>query len=112
MFETVRYIIAAILLLIGVASAAVSILGVFRFRFVLNRMHCAAILDTLSMASICGGLMVATGSMAYIPKLFAALVILWVGSPIASHLVGRMELSTDETADDHIKKEDNTHGHH
>lgn len=112
MFETVRYIIAAILLLIGVVSAGVSILGVFRFRFVMNRMHCAAILDTLSMAAICGGLMVATGSLEYIPKLFAALVILWVGSPIASHLVGRMELSTDDTAEAHIQKEDDTHGHH
>ena len=69
MFETIRYLIAAILLVIGVAAAAVSILGVFRFRFVMNRMHCAAIVDTLSMAAICGGLMVATGSMDYIPKL-------------------------------------------
>ena len=112
MFETIRYLIAAILLVIGVAAAAVSILGVFRFRFVMNRMHCAAIVDTLSMASICGGLMVATGSMDDIPKLLVALILLWVGSPIASHLVGRMELSTDDTADSHLKKEDDTHGHH
>ena len=105
MFETIRYLIAAILLVIGVAAAAVSILGV-------NRMHCAAIVDTLSMAAICGGLMVATGSMDYIPKLLVALILLWVGSPIASHLVGRMELSTDDTADSHLKKEDDTHGHH
>ena len=76
MSETIRYIIAAILLICGVAAAAVSILGVFRFRFVMNRMHCAAIIDTVSMAAICGGLMVATGSLEYIPKLFAALVIL------------------------------------
>ena len=60
----------------------------------------------------CGGLMVATGSMDYIPKLLVALILLWVGSPIASHLVGRMELSTDDTADSHLKKEDDTHGHH
>lgn len=112
MFETIRYLIAAILLVIGVAAAAVSILGVFRFRFVMNRMHCAAIVDTLSMAAICGGLMVATGSIDYIPKLLVALILLWVGSPIASHLVGRMELSTDDTADSHLKKEDDTHGHH
>ena len=73
MFETIRYLIAAILLVIGVAAAAVSILGVFRFRFVMNRMHCAAIVDTLSMAAICGGLMVATSSMDYIPKLLVVL---------------------------------------
>ena len=39
MSETIRYIIAAILLICGVAAAAVSILGVFRFRFVMNRMR-------------------------------------------------------------------------
>ncbi len=110
MSETIRYIIAAILLICGVAAAAVSILGVFRFRFVMNRMHCAAIIDTVSMAAICGGLMVATGSLEYIPKLFAALVILWVGSPIASHLVGRMEIATDDSVDAHIQKEDDTDG--
>ena len=112
MFDTVRYIIAAALMLCGAAFAAVSILGVFRFRFVMNRMHCAAILDTLSMAGIFGGLMVATGSLGYIPKLLAALVVLWVGSPVASHLVGRMEIATDETAAEHVRLEEDTDGCH
>ena len=34
------------------------------------------------------------------------LLFLWVSSPIASHLVSRMELSTDETASSHMRKED------
>ena len=112
MFDTIRYGIAAVLMLLGVAAGAVSILGVFRFRFVMNRMHCAAILDTLAMAGIFGGLMVAKASLAYTPKLLAALVVLWVGSPIASHLVSRMEIATDETAAQHIKVEEDTHGCH
>ncbi|MGM9604940.1 MAG: cation:proton antiporter [Faecousia sp.] len=110
MCETVRFVLAAVLLLCGVVAGAISILGVFRFHFVMNRMHCAAILDTISMAGILGGLMVATGSMEYIPKLLAALLVLWVGSPIASHLVGRMEIATDETAAEHIKLEEDSHG--
>ena len=103
MTDTVRCWIAGILITGGLLFAAVSILGVFRFRFVMNRMHCAAILDTLSMAGIFGGLMVAKASLAFTPKLLAALVVLWVGSPIASHLVSRMEIATDETAAEHIK---------
>lgn len=110
MCETVRFILAAVLMLCGVIAGAISILGVFRFHFVMNRMHCAAILDTISMAGILGGLMVATGSMEYVPKLLAALMVLWVGSPIASHLVGRMEIATDETAAEHIKLEEDTNG--
>ena len=110
MCETIRFVLAAALMLCGVIAGAISILGVFRFHFVMNRMHCAAILDTIAMAGILGGLMVATGSMEYIPKLAAALLVLWVGSPIASHLVGRMEIVTDETAAEHIKLEEDTNG--
>ena len=110
MFDTIRYLIAAVLMLCGVIAGGVSILGVFRFHFVMNRMHCAAILDTISMAGILGGLMLAKASMAFTPKLLAALVVLWVGSPIASHLVAKMEIATDETAGEHIKLEEDTPG--
>lgn len=110
MTDAIRYILAAVLILCGIGAAAISILGVFRFHFVMNRMHCAAIIDTVAMAGILGGLMVASGNMQYIPKLFAALVVLWVSSPVASHLVGKMEISTDETAAQHLNMEDNEHG--
>lgn len=110
MFETIRLGLAAVLIVCGVIAGAISILGVFRFRFVMNRMHCAAILDTIAMAGILGGLMMAKMNMAYTPKLLAALVVLWVGSPIASHLVAKMEIATDETAAEHIKLEEEPHG--
>lgn len=108
MIDTIRFLIAAILMIGGVLAAAVSILGVFRFRFVMNRMHCAAILDTVAMAGILGGLMVASSNWQYIPKLIAALVVLWISSPAASHLVGRMEIAIDETAAAHLKVEDDS----
>lgn len=110
MIENLRYFAAAVLILAGIAAGAVSILGVFRFQFVMNRMHCAAILDTLAMAGILGGLMIASADWQYIPKLAAALMMLWVGSPIASHLVSRMEIVTDETAVQHIQREEDTNG--
>lgn len=111
MTEKIRFFIAAALMLGGVISGFVSVLGVFRFRFVMNRMHCAAILDTLAMAGILGGLMVLTANMAYVPKLLAALVVLWVSSPAASHLVGRMEIDTDDTAKSHMEPtEEEKHG--
>lgn len=107
----IRFITGAVLMAFGVAAGAVSILGVFRFKFVMNRMHCAAILDTLAMAGILGGLMVLTADMAYVPKLLAALMVLWVSSPAASHLVGRMEIDTDDTAKAHMEPtEEEKHG--
>lgn len=106
MSDTVRYILAAVLMIGGLISAAISILGVFRFRFVMNRMHCAAILDTVSMLGILGSLMVASSSIQFVPKLIAALLVLWIGSPAASHLVGRMEIDTDDSLAQHIQIEE------
>lgn len=106
MTDILRFLLAAVLMIGGIVAAAISILGVFRFHFVMNRMHCAAILDTVAMAGILGGLMVASGSFQYIPKLLSALLVLWIGSPAASHLVGRMEIAIDETASEHLKKEE------
>lgn len=112
MTDRFQLIAAAVLMVLGVAAAAVSIFGVFRFRFVMNRMHCAAILDTVAMLGILGGLMVLTGNMQFIPKLIAALLVLWISSPAASHLVGRMEITTDDTVDEHIQiKEDTDESH-
>lgn len=106
MNDIIRFLIAAALMLAGIASAAVSILGVFRFKFVMNRMHCSAILDTVAMAGILGGLMVASGKWDFILKLLAALALLWISSPAASHLVGRMEVAIDDSIAEHIQVEE------
>ena len=103
MNETVRFIIAAVLCAAGLSVILTSILGVFRFRFVLNRMHCAAIIDTLGALILLLGLMIAAGAPAYILKLAGILLFLWIGSPIASHLLCRMELLTDPDALQHME---------
>lgn len=103
MSETIRFVIAAILCAAGLSVILTSILGVFRFRFVLNRMHCAAIIDTLGALILLLGLMIAAGAPAYILKLMGILLFLWIGSPIASHLLCRMELLTDRDALNHME---------
>lgn len=115
MSEMIRFVVCAVLLGLGVLCALVGIFGVFKFKFVMNRMHCAAIIDTIALALILSGLMVAGGTSAYIPKLLVIILIFWIGSPIASHLVGRMEVDTDAQAQEHMKHEggdeDGTDGH-
>ena len=105
MGETVRFVLSAALIGAGLLCVFFAILGVFKFRFVMNRMHCAAIIDTLGVLFLSAGLIVAAGSMEYIPKLLCIPLILWVGSPIASHLVGRLEISTDSDLGRHMEME-------
>lgn len=103
MSETLRFVVAAVFMVLGVTAILMSVLGVFKFRFVMNRMHCAAITDTMGALCIILSLAVATGGLTNIVKLAIILCLAWVGSPISSHLVGRMELATDETIQDHVK---------
>ena len=105
MTDTIRFILTAALIGSGLVCIFFAILGVFKFRFVMNRMHCAAIIDTLGVAFVVAGLLVSGVGMEYIPKLACILLILWVGSPIASHLVGRLEITTDEDLKQHMEME-------
>ncbi len=103
MTETVRFVLSAALTASGVFVIAASILGVFRFRFVLNRMHCAAIIDTLGALLVLVGLMVSADAPKDVFKLIGVVALLWIGAPIASHLVARMELLTDPAALRHME---------
>lgn len=106
MTEPIRFILTAVLLTLGVGSILLSLLGVFRFRFVLNRMHCAAVTDTLGALCIVLALAVASGSWSALPKLLLLLALLWVGSPLSAHLVSRLEIAADETASEHMEREE------
>lgn len=94
--ENIRFILAAVLMAAGIFFIAAGIFGIYKFKFVLNRMHAAAMVDTLGLFLILAGLAVACSSMEYIPKLCLILLFQWIGSPIASHFVGRLEVDTDQ----------------
>ena len=49
MGETLRFVLCAVFLGVGLVAMLLGVFGVYRFRFVLNRMHCAAIIDTLAL---------------------------------------------------------------
>ncbi|MBQ1372578.1 MAG: monovalent cation/H(+) antiporter subunit G [Oscillospiraceae bacterium] len=104
----IRFCFAALLLCLGSMTMLVALLGVFRFRFVMNRLHCAAVGDTLGIGMIVAGLLFTAGSMDYIPKLLALLGLLWLGNPVASRLLARLELTTDKNAPNHMDREDRT----
>ena len=52
MLEWIKFIIGAAFIITGIIVAIVATFGVFRFKFVLNRMHAAAMGDTLALASV------------------------------------------------------------
>lgn len=107
MAERIRFILAAVFMIGGVSIAGIATFGIFRFKNVLNRMHAAALIDTLAILLALVGLMflgnvfTTTGeTVFFILKLLLVIVFLWLASPVASHLISRLEVTTNETLEE------------
>ena len=103
MFETLRFILCALLIGIGLIFEICAVIGVFRFHYVLNRMHAAALGDTMGILMIMLGLAVARGVNLLSLKLLLIIFLFWMASPVASHLIGRLELTTNEELDREVE---------
>lgn len=103
MLEWIRFLIGGGLLLCGLGTFLIEIIGVFRFRYVLNRMHAAAIGDTLGIGFALSGLIIISGFNFTSLKLFFVIVFLWFSSPVSSHLIARLEVSTNEESGRHYR---------
>ena len=99
-----RVIIASILLLSGIFCVAVSVLGLFRFKYVLNRMHAAAIVDTLGLLLCVLGLMFLANDFFHVLRLGLAVVFLWMASPVSSHLIAKTEILTNTNIDERVER--------
>ena len=103
MIETLRFILCALLISIGLGFEICAVIGVFRFHYVLNRMHAAALGDTMGILMIMLGLAVAGGVNLLSLKFVLIVFLFWTASPVASHLIGRLELTTNEELDREVK---------
>ena len=103
--EMIRLILAGFFLISGLISMATAVLGMFRFKFVLNRMHFAALLDSLGIFMICLGCAIANGFNSTSVKIMFIAIVLWVTSPICSHLIAKLEFITDKNLKEEIQND-------
>lgn len=94
--EWIRFIVGTVVLCIGLFTFALEVFGVYRFHFVLNRMHAAAMGDTLGIGISLIGLIIFSGFNFTSLKMFLVVIFLWFASPVSSHLIARLEVTTDE----------------
>lgn len=97
----IRFIIAVALLIGSLALFIIQVAGVFKMKYVLNRMHSAAIGDALALGMSFLGLMLLNGLNFTTFKLLLVPCFLFFTSPVSSHLVARMEAQTDEVRDNY-----------
>lgn len=92
----IRFFLGVGLLLCGLTVFGIELFGVFKFNYVLNRMHSAAMGDTLGIALSMLGLMILSGFNFTSLKMVLVIVFLWFASPVASHMLARFEVATNE----------------
>lgn len=97
----VRDIIGLILIGLGMFVILSAVIGIFKFKYVLNRMHASALCDTLGLLLILAGLIVMLGLCAQSFKIMIIIVFMWLASPVMGHLIARAEVMTHA----HIKDE-------
>ena len=99
--EWIRFAAGVGLLLVGLGIFLLQIFGVFKFKYVLNRMHAAAMGDTLGLGASLLGLILLSGFNITSVKMALVLLFLWMASPVASHLISRLEVVTNEHLAEH-----------
>lgn len=97
--EWIRFLAGAVLLLCGLGIFIIEMIGVFRFKYVLNRMHAAAMGDTLGIGFSLMGLILMSGWNFTSLKLLCVIIFLWFSSPASSHLIARLEVTTNKEQD-------------
>ena len=95
----IRVVLAAVLMTAGVLSILVSALGLFRFKCVLNRIHAAAVTDTVGVLCLMVGLALLCGLTLTTVKLGVIVVFMWLAGPVVTHLIAKMELLTERKID-------------
>jgi len=86
----------AILLFLGVIVFIFEIIGVYKYKFVLNRMHAAGMGDTLGLFLCLSGLAMISGFTFTSLKFALVVLFMWFTSPTASHLISSLVALTDE----------------
>lgn len=92
----IRFLAGTGLLLTGLGIFMLQLFGVFKFRYVLNRMHAAAMGDTLGIGISLLGLILLSGLNFTSAKMALVILFLWLASPVSSHLIARLEVVTNE----------------
>ena len=94
--EWIRFVAGTGLLLVGLGIFLLEMFGVYKFHYVLNRMHAAAIGDTLGLGLSMLGMILLCGFSFTSLKLALVVAFLWLASPVSSHLISRLDVTTNE----------------
>ena len=109
--EIVRFILGVTFILMGLLVFVLQLIGVFKFKYILNRMHAAGMGDTMGISLCLIGTMFLFGWSFTSLKIALIVAFLWMASPVSSHLISRLEVTTNEELEKYcrIEKKEGKH---
>ena len=103
--EWIRFMIGITLIIMGLLVFVIQLIGVYRFKYILNRMHAAGMGDTMGISLCLLGAIFLFGWSFTSLKIALITAFLWLASPVSSHLIARLEVTTNEDLEQYCKVE-------
>ena len=104
--EVVRFILGVGLILMGLLVFVIQLIGVYKFKYILNRMHAAGMGDTMGISLCLLGTIFLFGWGFTSLKVAMVIAFLWMASPVSSHLISKLEVTTNERLSEYCKFEE------
>ena len=104
--EVLRFILGVGLILLGLLVFVIQLIGVYKFKYILNRMHAAGMGDTMGISLCLLGTIFLFGWGFTSLKLVMIIGFLWMASPVSSHLIAKLEVTTNEHLNEYCKMEE------
>ena len=102
----IRLSLAGLFLALAVFIFFSEVLGFYKFRYVLSRMHAAAMGDTLGIGSVLIAVAILTGELVPILKLALILIFMFLTGPVVTHLISGAEVETHRNAGQEYREVD------
>lgn len=103
--EMIRFILGTVLIIAGMITFLIEIYGIFKMKYVLNRIHAAAMGDTAGFFLCMIGLCIYRGFDMVTLKIGVTIILFWIASPVAAHMTALLESYTNVKIKNHITYE-------
>ena len=103
--EWICFILGIAFIIMGLLVFVIQLIGVYKFKYILNRMHAAGMGDTMGISLCLIGAMFIFGWSFTSLKIALIVAFLWLASPVSSHLISRLEVTTNEELEKYCRVE-------
>ena len=101
--EVLRFVLAALFVTSGLVLFGIATMGLYRLKYVLNRVHASAKCDTLAGVLILIGLCIISGFSFTTLKIIVIGIFIWLTNPVSIFMISRAEVNTNPKIKEEVR---------